>query len=237
MVKNKTPKTDSFILKIILFATLLIFSAAMANAFVLIALTFFIFYRAYQKILNPEQVNGMIIFVIAIFGLVFNGIIVLKMRRTKEKDINIKSVFWHLMEDVLGWAGVLVAGIVIIFTGWYIIDPIISILIGFIVIYGAFDVVKETLDIFMLAVPEGVNIDDIIKGIKRVPEVKGVHDLHVWTVGSNHHALSGHLLVKDTKISKTYPILCKVNKMLEKKFNIKHTTIEFECVNCKRICY
>jgi cobalt-zinc-cadmium efflux system protein len=211
--------------------------AALINAIVLIALTFFIFYKAYQKILNPEQVNGMMIFIIAIFGIIFNGIVVLKMWRTKEKDINIKSVFWHLTEDVLGWFGVLIAGIVIIFTGWYIIDPIISILIGLVVIYGAYGIIRETLDVFMLAVPEGINIENIIKEIKKTPKVKDAHDLHVWTVGSNYYALSGHILVKDTKISKTYSILCEVNKMLEKKFNIKHTTIEFECESCKRICY
>ncbi len=211
--------------------------AAILNAIVLIILTFFIFYKAYQKILNPEQVNGMMIFIIAIFGIIFNGVVVLKMWKTKEKDINIKSIFWHLMEDVLGWFGVLIAGIVIIFTGWYIIDPIISILIGLMVIYGACGIIKETLDVFLLAVPKGINIDDITKEIKKIAKIKDVHDLHVWTIGSNYYALSGHILVKDTKISKTYTILCEVNKMLEKKFNIKHTTIEFECENCKRICY
>ncbi len=211
--------------------------AALFNAIVLIALTFFIFYKAYQKIISPEKVNGMIVFVIAIFGIVFNGIVVLRMWKTKDKDINIKSVFWHLLEDALGWFGVLIAGIVIIFTGWYIIDPIISIVIGLIVIHGAYGIIKETLDIFMLAVPEGINIDEIAKEIKKIPKVVGVHDLHVWAVGSNHYALSGHILVKNMKISSAYPILCEANKMLKEKFKIDHTTMEFECEKCKRICY
>ena len=211
--------------------------AALFNAIVLIALTFFIFYKAYQKILNPEKVNGMIVFVIAVFGIIFNGIVVLRMWKTKDKDISIKSVFWHLLEDALGWFGVLVAGIVIIFTGWYIIDPIISIVIGLIVIHGAYGIIKETLDIFMLAVPEGIDIDDITKEIKKIHKVKGVHELHVWTVGSNHYALSGHILVRDMKISSTYPVLYEANKRLKEKFKIEHTTLEFECEKCKRICY
>lgn len=211
--------------------------AALVNAIVLIALTFFIFYKAYQKILNPEQVNGIIIFTIAIFGIILNGIVVLKMWKTKEKDISIKSVFWHLMEDILGWIGVLIAGLVIISTGWFIIDPIISIIIGLIVLHGAYGIIKETLNIFMLAVPEGISVDDVIKEVKRIPKVKGAHDLHVWTIGSNHYALSGHVIVKDMKISKTYPILCEIDKVLEKKFNITHITIEFECENCRGICY
>ncbi len=211
--------------------------AALMNAIVLIALTFFIFYKAYQKIINPEEVNGMLIFIIAIFGIIFNGAIVLKMFKTKDKDLNVKSVFWHLMEDLLGWTGVLIAGIVIIFTGWHLIDPIVSIIIGLIVIHGAYGILKEALDIFMLAVSEGVDIDDVIKEIKKIPQVKGAHDIHIWTIGSDYYALSGHLLVKDMKISNTDPVLCEVNKLLKKKFNIGHTTIEFECKGCKRVCY
>ena len=213
--------------------------SAVINAVVLILLTFFIFYRAYLRILNPEPVEGGIIFFIALFGILFNGLIVLRMWKHKDKDINIRSIFWHISEDFLGWIGVLVAGIVIIFTDFYIIDPIISILIGLIVIHGAFGIIKEGVNVFLEGVPEGMKISEVEKEIKKIKKVKAVHDTHIWTLGSNYNALSIHVVVPNMKIDETYDILCEINKRVKEKFNIEHTTIEFECSNCdpNRVCH
>lgn len=213
--------------------------AALINSTILMALTFFLFYRAYLRILNPEPVNGKMVFVIAIFGIITNGIIAFKMLRGKDKDLNIKSVFWHITEDFLGWIGVLIAGAIIYFTGAYIIDPIISILIGLIVIYSAWGIVKESANIILEGVPEGLNVQEIETEIKKIQNVNDAHDIHVWSLGTNYNALSAHVVISNMTVDQSHEILNKINTMLKEKFSIEHTTIEFECSHCDsdRVCY
>jgi cobalt-zinc-cadmium efflux system protein len=213
--------------------------AAFINSTILMALTFFLFYRAYLRILNPEPVNGKMVFVIAIFGIITNGIIAFKMLRGKDKDLNIKSVFWHITEDFLGWVGVLIAGAIIYFTGAYIIDPIISILIGLIVIYSAWGIVKESANIILEGVPEGLNVQEIETEIKNIQKVNDAHDIHVWSLGTNYNALSAHVVISNMTVDQSHEVLNRINTMLKEKFNIKHTTIEFECSRCDsdRVCY
>ncbi|HII95772.1 MAG TPA: cation transporter [Candidatus Methanofastidiosum sp.] len=213
--------------------------AAFINSTILMALTFFLFYRAYLRILNPEPVNGKMVFVIAIFGIITNGIIAFKMLRGKDKDLNIKSVFWHITEDFLGWVGVLIAGAIIYFTGAYIIDPIISILIGLIVIYSAWGIVKESANIILEGVPEGLNVQEIETEIKNIQNVNDAHDIHVWSLGTNYNALSAHVVISNMTVDQSHEVLNRINTMLKEKFNIKHTTIEFECSRCDsdRVCY
>lgn len=213
--------------------------AALINSTFLIVLTLLIFYRAYLRILNPEPVDGKIVFVIAIFGIITNGSIALKMFRGKDKDLNIKSVFWHIMEDFLGWIGILIAGAIISLTGAYIIDPIISIMIGLIVIYSAWDIIKSSVNIILEGVPEGLNIEEIEDVIKNIENVNGVHDVHVWSLGTNYNALSAHVVITNMTVDQSHKILDKINSILKEKFNIKHTTIEFECSHCDsdRVCY
>ncbi|MCC7572818.1 MAG: cation diffusion facilitator family transporter [Candidatus Methanofastidiosum sp.] len=213
--------------------------AALINSTVLILLTFFIFYRAYLRILNPEPVDGKMVFVIAVFGIITNGAIAFKMLKGKDKDLNIKSVFWHITEDFLGWVGVLIAGAVISLTGFYMIDPIISILIGLIVIYSAWGIFKESLNIILEGVPEGIDVNDIESEIRNIENVNNVHDLHVWSLGTNYNALSAHVVISDMTVDQSHEILNNINSILKEKFNIKHTTIEFECSHCdsNRVCY
>ncbi len=213
--------------------------AAFINSTILMALTFFLFYRAYLRILNPEPVNGKMVFVIAIFGIITNGIIAFKMLRGKDKDLNIKSVFWHITEDFLGWVGVLIAGAIIYFTGAYIIDPIISILIGLIVIYSAWGIVKESANIILEGVPEGLNVQEIGTEIKNIQNVNDAHDIHVWSLGTDYNALSAHVVISNMTVDQSHEVLNKINTMLKEKFSIEHTTIEFECSHCDsdRVCY
>jgi len=212
--------------------------AAFINSTILMALTFFLFY-SYLRILNPEPVNGKMVFVIAIFGIITNGIIAFKMLRGKDKDLNIKSVFWHITEDFLGWFGVLIAGTIIYFTGAYIIDPIISILIGLIVIYIAWGIVKESANIILEGVPEGLNVQEIGTEIKNIQNVNDAHDIHVWSLGTDYNALSAHVVISNMTVDQSHEVLNKINIMLKEKFSIEHTTIEFECTHCDsdRVCY
>jgi len=201
--------------------------AAFVNGIVLVVLTLFIFYRAYLRILNPEPVLGGYVLVLAIIGIVINGAIVLRLWKAKDRDVSIKSIFWHIGEDALGWVGVFIAGIVIVFTDFFIIDPLISILIGLIVLRGAWGIIKETTNILLEGVPKEINLKQVESEIKDVKDVKDVHDTHIWSIGSNYYALSAHVVVKDMLICDTNKIIDTVNKMLENKFNISHTTLAF----------
>src|SRR3989338_3590098 len=202
--------------------------AALINAIALILITGFIFYRAYLRILEPKPVEGMIVFFIALVGMIVNGAIALRMWKSKDKDINMRSIFWHITEDFLGWIGVLISGVVIIFTDFYIIDPIMSILIGLIVLYSAWDIVKEGVNIFLEGVPRGIDVKKVEDSIKKIDKVKDVHDTHIWSLGPGNYSISAHVAVPNMKVDETYPILCRIHSEL-KKFHIEHTTIEFEC--------
>jgi cobalt-zinc-cadmium efflux system protein len=207
--------------------------AAFVNGIFLVVLTLFIFYRAYIRILNPEPVKGPLVLGLAVFGILFNGAIVLKLWKSKDRDLNIKSIFWHISEDALGWIGVLIAGIIITFTNFYIIDSIISIAIGIIVLIGAWSIIKEATNILLEGVPEGISVNEVKKELKNIKPIKGVHDIHIWCTGSNYYILSAHIEVPDMKICDTNKIISKIEKVLKEKFNISHTTLAFESKKCE----
>lgn len=208
--------------------------AAFVNGIFLVVLTLFIFYRAYTRILNPEPVKGLLVLGLAIFGILFNGAIVVKMWKSKDRDLNIKSIFWHISEDALGWIGVLIAGIVITFTNFYVIDSIVSIAIGVIVLMGAWGIIKEATNILLEGVPKGISIEKVKKELKNIKPVKDVHDIHVWCTSSNYYILSAHIEVpEDMRICETNKIISKIEKTLKKKFNITHTTLAFESKKCE----
>jgi len=206
--------------------------AAFVNAIVLVLLTIFIFYRAYLRILNPEPVEGLYVLGLAVVGIIFNGAIVLRLWKSKDSDVNLRSIFWHIGEDALGWVGVLIAGIVLVFTNFYLIDPIMSILIGLIVLRGAWGIIKETTNILLEGVPKEIDLKKVNKEIKRINKIKDVHDVHVWSVGSRYNVLTAHVVIPDMRICDTNKIIDKVNKMLKEKFNISHSTLAFESKEC-----
>jgi len=206
--------------------------AAFINGIVLVLLTLFIFFRAYQRILNPQPVQGIYVLGIAVIGITVNGAIVLRLWKSKERDINIRSIFWHIWEDALGWVGVLIAGIILVFTDFYIIDPIISIIIGLIVLKGAWGIIKETTNILLEGVPQEINLKQVENEIKKIKNVKDVHDTHIWCIGSSYNVLTAHLVTSDMRICDTNKIIGKVDKMLKSEFNISHSTLAFESKEC-----
>ena len=206
--------------------------AATLNAVMLVILTLFIFYRAALRIMHPEPIKAIIVFWVAIFGVVFNGIVVLRMWKDKDKDLNLRSAFWHLAEDALGWIGVLIAGVIMIFTGWYIVDPLISILIGLLVLRGAWGVLTEAVNILMEGTPKGIDLCAVKKTIMKHKEIKGVHDLHIWSLGGGYTILSCHICVDDMTLSTVQKIIHNLHIDLFEKHRIRHVTIEPESGLC-----
>lgn len=207
--------------------------AAFINAVILVLVTVGIYWRAYLKILNPEPVRGGSIFLIAVLGVIVNSVIA-RMFGKHKKDAGMKVIWWHFIGDVLSWIGVITVAIVVVSTGWYIIDPIASFFIGLVVLYGAWGVIKDTINVLLEGAPLGIATEEVIKELKSLPEIKGVHDLHIWSLDSKKNICSGHITIDDRRVSETSDVLKKIENLLKNKFNITHITIELECEKCKR---
>ncbi|MCL4442244.1 MAG: cation diffusion facilitator family transporter [Firmicutes bacterium] len=202
--------------------------AALFNALTLVAIAFFIGGEAYRRILNPEPVQGSILLIIATIGLVVNIYIGLGMRGHSE-NVNIKSAMLHVMGDAAASAGVIVAGVVMYFTDWYILDPVLSILIAVLVAAGAWRIIKESYIVLMEGTPPGIKFEEVENAIRSIAGVKDVHDLHIWSLTSNRSAMSGHLVVcGNLTVNKSQRILNEIENISAERFNIGHTTFQFE---------
>jgi len=206
---------------------------AFINALVLAGLTVFIIRAAILRIMSPQPVKSPILIVMAVAGLVVNGLAVLLLRRDRA-SLNIRAAMWHLMEDFLGWIAVLIGGIVIKLTGWYVIDPILSLAVSAFVIYGAYSVFRESASILIDSTPPDVSFDTVRRFILDFdPQIAGLHDLHIWTLGEDERALMAHLVVKDASVRSFHPLLARLERALTDKFEIAHVTLELESGECK----
>ena len=206
--------------------------AAFVNALALVALAGFIFYESYRRLRSPEPVDEVTMLVVAGLGLVLNLAIMCWMRFDQRRDLNIRSAYLHMFGDALGSIGILIGAVLIRYTGWYLVDPLLSVLIGGLILWTASDVIKESLNILLEGMPKGLEMQSLAAAMRDVEGVCDVHDLHVWSLGSNAHALSCHVLIEDMPHSQSQVILDRLNRMLLERFGIGHTTIQFEHTNC-----
>jgi len=206
--------------------------AALINAVSLVVVSFVIFYEAYRRILNPAHVHAGLMIVVAAAGVVMNGVIALLLYRCS-RDVNIRSAFLHEIGDTLSTAAVIIGGLVILFTGQYWIDSALSFGIGALILWSAFGIVRETLNILLEGTPRGMKLEHIEAAIRKIEGVNDVHDLHVWSIGSESHALSCHISIADIPPSVSERILRDVRECLHIQFRIDHTTIQFEHAECE----
>ncbi len=206
--------------------------AAFVNALALVVLAAFIFHESYHRLASPQPVNASIMFVIAVLGLVLNTAIMWGMRRDQRHDLNIRGAYLHMLGDALSSIGIIAGAIVIRYTGWEQVDPLLSILIGVLIIWTARDVIKESLNILLEGLPRGMNLRSVIGAMRQVEGVEDIHDLHIWSLGSRTHALSCHVLIADVPPSESEGILRRLNTMLCDRFHIEHTTVQFEHTGC-----
>lgn len=205
--------------------------AAFVNALLLVALSVFILFESYQRLLNPEPIEGMTMLIVAAIGLVVNLVIAWGLGGHGH-DLNIRAAFLHQIGDAASCVGIIVGAIVIRYTGWLAVDPILSILISLIIIWTAWDIFRDSLNILLEGMPKGIDLGQVDVAIRGVTGVEGVHDLHIWSLGSQAHALSCHLVIADVPLSESSSILDRVNSMLRQSFAIDHTTIQFEANQC-----
>jgi cobalt-zinc-cadmium efflux system protein len=206
--------------------------AAFLNALTLVLLAAWIFYESVDRFMHPAPVQESIMMIVAGVGLLMNGGIMWSLRVAKKNDINVRSAFVHMLGDALGSAAIVVGAIVIHYTGWQRIDPALSIAIGVLIVWTAWDIVNESLNILLEGLPRGLELESVICAMREVPGVLDVHDLHIWSLGSSTHALSCHALIEDVPPSTSERILQRLNAVLCDRFAIHHTTVQFEHVSC-----
>lgn len=206
--------------------------AALANGTILVLLSAFIFYEAYQRFLEPPAVKTPLMLTIAIVGLFANVGGVLLLNRASRLSLNIRAAYWHIIGDTIASVGVITAGIIISLTGYYVADAIASVVIGMIILWGAVRIVGESADVLLEAVPKHIETAQVIDFIRNIPGVNEVHDIHIWTITSNIYALSAHLVIDDQMVSKGLDIVRMVRQELATRYNISHTTLQLECESC-----
>ena len=206
--------------------------AAFVNALTLLGLSGWIFYEAYTRLRAPEAVQPAVMIAVAALGLLLNGGIMWGLNQARHNDINIRSAFIHMLGDLLGSAAIVVGGIAMYFTGILQIDTILSVVIAALIVYTAWDVTKESLNILLEGLPRGMSLARVEEALGKLEGVLDVHDLHIWNLGSNSRAMSCHVVIEDLPPSASDRILRKINSLLEHDFQIGHTTVQFEHVGC-----
>jgi cobalt-zinc-cadmium efflux system protein len=206
--------------------------AALVNAATLVVVSFFIFYEALRRIEHPAPVHAGVMMMVAAGGVAMNGIITLLLFQAG-RDVNIRSALVHEIGDTLSTAAVIVGGWAIRVTGQYWIDSALSFGIGALILWSSFGIVRETLNILLEGTPRGLNLEVVEAAMREIEGVNDVHDLHVWSIGSESRALSCHISIEDIPPSVSERILRDVKERLHHDFKINHTTIQFEHVVCE----
>lgn len=203
---------------------------AFVNAIILLALAGFLFYESYQRLVHPRPVAEMTMIVVAAIGLVVN--LGIAMGIGHGHDLNLRAAWMHMLGDAASSAGIIAGAVAIHFTGWLAIDPALSILIGVGIVWSAWGIIKDALNILLEGLPKGLALADVLRELGAVEGVIDVHDLHIWSLGSEAHALSCHVLIQDMPPSASDSILRCINALLRERFAIYHTTIQFEHAKC-----
>jgi cobalt-zinc-cadmium efflux system protein len=205
--------------------------AAFLNAATLIVISVWIAVEAVHRFMEPVQAQPHVMMLVAAAGVVMNGVIAMLLWRVSH-DVNMRSVFVHMLGDTLSTAAVIIGGAAILFTGAAWIDPALSLGIAAMILWSSIAIVRETLNILLEGTPRGVSVDEIRIKLQAIEGVEDVHDLHVWSLGSQTHALASHVTIADIPPSESARILEEINVVLLSNFHIHHTTIQFEHVEC-----
>jgi cobalt-zinc-cadmium efflux system protein len=208
---------------------------AFVNALTLVAISIYIFYEAWQRFAHPRPIEEWTMFWVALAALALNGGIMWGLHRDKDRDLNIRAAFVHMLGDAVSSVGIVAGAIAIHFTGLTLIDPVLSVLIGILIVWTAWDIIQESLNVLLEGLPRGMELNQVTGAMREIDGVIDVHDLHIWSLGSSAHALSCHVLIEDMPPSESNAILQRINQVLG-KYEIHHTTVQFEHARCDAPC-
>jgi cobalt-zinc-cadmium efflux system protein len=202
--------------------------AALVNAITLLLVAVWILFEALQRLQHPQPIQPLFMFASAAIGIAVNLYIGFGLQKEKE-NLNARAAALHVFGDVGASCGVIVAGMVVLLTGWTPIDPLLSVGIAGLIAFGAWRIVRETTNILLEAVPRDIDMQALVSDMTSVAGVQDVHDLHVWCIAGGMYALSCHALITDQPASTSAPILQSLEHLLSEKYHIGHSTIQFEC--------
>jgi len=205
---------------------------ALVNLTTLILIALGIFYEARQRFLAPPVVDAPILIGVGIVAFIINAVTAWLVHKGSDHDLNLRSAFVHLMGDVLSTIGAVIAGVVIFFTQWNWLDPLVSVLIGALILWNAWGILRQTIHILLESTPENIDMKNMVADLLTVEGVRGVHDLHVWSINENLRVLSAHVMTEDIPVSVGIIIQRGVNEILFHKYNIQHATLQLECEGC-----
>jgi cobalt-zinc-cadmium efflux system protein len=205
---------------------------AVVNAISIFVIAAVILYEAYRRLQEPPEVNSALMLSVAIVGLGANIFIVWWLRRDQQSNLNVRSAFWHALGDAFASIGVIIGGAIMLLTGWFWADPIISVFIGLIITVAAWRILREGLRVLLEAAPRHVDITGMLNTLSQISGVKDIHDVHVWSISPELDAMSCHVLIDDLPTSQAASIREKIEDVLRRQFQIKHTTLQMECQQC-----
>lgn len=202
--------------------------AALFNSIMLFFIMGWIFYEGYQRIIHPLPIRVTEMLIVSTVGLIVNIVCAIILAGVSKEDLNVRSAFVHMIGDTASSVGIILGAVIILNTGWTIIDPILSILIGVVILIWAWNLARESLHILLEAAPRKVNVEKVKEEILKFKGVMEITDLHIWTITSNMYSLMAHIRVEDGRISERKILIEDINQMLNHKFDIVHTSLQFE---------
>lgn len=206
--------------------------AALFNSIVLVVIVVYLFIEAFQRIKDPEPIKGMIMFLVALLGLVANLISVFLLKKDATSNLNVRAAYLHLFGDTVSSVVVLLSSVFIYFFNFYWLDPIITILLGFYLLKETYSIIRQTVDILMQGTPRGLKLNEIKTELERLNEISNIHHVHAWNLTDSEIHFECHVdLKEDLRISDTESIIERIHQILLNKFGISHVTIQFE-FNC-----
>ncbi len=204
---------------------------AFVNSLLITGICFLLAYGAIRRFIHPVEVKGGMVVAVAGAGFLVNGGVALLLRRGGG-DLNLRSAFLHLLTDALVSLGVVVSGVVVVLTGWTFVDPALTLGIAILILVSAFQILRESTHILMESVPSGVDYQHILSDLSAAQGVRGVHDLHIWEIGSKLYSLSAHIVVEDMPVSELQETVRELKEMLRRDHNVVHVTLEPEIEAC-----
>ncbi len=205
--------------------------AAFINGLLLVGISGWIFREAIRRLSEPLPIQSPVMFFVAFIGLIVNLYVAFKLHESN--DINIRAAFLHVLTDALASLAVIMASIWIFFTGKTIADPILGGIIAMIVFFSAFTVIRDSLNILLESTPRGINFDDLVIDIEKIKGVEGIHNIHLWSLCSNLNVMNAHIFTDISNMAEIENLKAKIKTKLE-KYNVKYSTLEFECEECIR---
>ena len=201
---------------------------ALLNGVTLVPIVGYILYESYQRYMHPEPIRDTIMLAVAVVGLIVNIVSALALWGVGKEDINIRGAFLHMIGDTLSSVAVIIAGLIIYFTNWVVVDPIASVVISIMILIWSAGLIYESVHVLLESVPKGIRVDEVERLIKAVSGVKDVHDIHIWQITSGMYSLTCHVIVRNMNISEAQGILEQIQTTLDKQFHITHANIQFE---------